>query len=94
MEHKHDPSKLFICYFSDNLFNGYQVCIEVEKLGTIPTEPDLLKQMIIDYCYNELNTYLKFGKLEKLQSELQHKKNLFHIHQNITPNHPIYICCH
>jgi hypothetical protein len=91
-----EHSKLIVCYFSDNLFNGFQVCIETEKLNL--SEPENLKHVIITYCYNELYNHLRTFKFDLLLFELNRKKESFHIHQNIrfplVMNLPIYVCSH
>jgi hypothetical protein len=84
-----------ICYYSDDLFNGYQIVIETEKLNL---EPSLLKESIINYCYNDLYDHLKKFKLNELELKLREKKNLFHIHEDVDilnlHNRPIYVCSH
>lgn len=90
-ENKHN--KIIVCYFSDDTFNGFQVCIETEKLNF-----DNLESSIITYCFNELYNHLKTFRFDILLGKLNQKKNLFHIHEHITlpliSNNPIYICCH
>lgn len=91
-----EHSRLIVCYFSDKLFNGFQVCIETEKLN--PLEPEDLKRKIVNYCYNELYNHLRTFKFDNLLTELQRKRETFHIYQNINfplvINQPIYVCSH
>jgi hypothetical protein len=83
-------NKILVCYYSDDLFNGYQIVIETEKLDLFSVAN--LKENIIDYCYTDLYDHLKKFKFTNLLDRLREKKNLFHIHEDIS--NPVYICSH
>ena len=58
-------NKIVICYFSDDTFNGFQVCIETEKLSF-----DNLQASIINYCYTELYNHLTTFRFNILLDKL------------------------
>lgn len=94
MENK--TSKHIICYYSDDLFNGYQVVVEAEKVNTNSIEE--LKNSLVEYCYNDLYYHLKKFKFSELESKLKQKKNLFHVHEQLVfptvYEQNVYICSH
>lgn len=94
MENK--TTKHIICYYSDDLFNGYQIVIEAEKINTNTVEE--CKISLIEYCYNDLLLHLKKFKLNQLELKLKEKKNTFHVHDPFdllkVYDQNIYICSH
>lgn len=88
--------KPIICYYSDDLFNGYQIVVEAEKINMTTVEE--LKESLINYCYNDLLCHLKKFKFNQLEEKLIQKKKSFHIHIGIdlvnVYDQNIYICSH
>ena len=90
-------NKIIACYISDNIFGGYAIYIESDKLelNSLKTLEEL-ESKIISYCYNDLQLHLRKYKFEQLIPILQTKH--FHMHTKLilplVPNNPIYICSH
>jgi hypothetical protein len=87
-------NNIIVCYYSDELFNGYQIIIESEKLNDSTSAT--ITENILNFCYTDLYDHLKKFKFNNLLDKLKEKKNLFHIHEDISlqNNKPIYICSH
>ncbi len=79
------------CVFSDNIFSGYKVSIDVK-------ENKITENELIEYCFTDLLNHLKKYNFDMLISEINKRKKLFHIHGNLKEmlnnNYVIYICSH
>lgn len=91
-------NKFIICCFSDEIFNGYKVILELEQVisETGEVKEDNL-DVIVNKAKNNLLNMLKQHNLEALVEILNKKK--FHIHSSIEyilshTDSFVYICSH